>query len=175
MNILRIFFLFLLLSLTIVPLSTAEHKVINGYTFIEVHTWPDSKCIVCHTTDKPDAASHTLINADISGLCESCHKGTVTILPNSKLRSSIEIMHNHPIKYSLLDFDPKRINNNIIQEGQYYYVSGKDGKLPLFGESRTSSVTECTTCHDPHGKEKKPKLHYMDNSNSQVCMICHLI
>ncbi len=174
MNTLRFFFPFFVLTLMIAALSEGDHRVINGHTFDDVHTWSESKCIICHISDKPDADSHTLIDEDISRLCESCHKGTVSILPASTLRSSIDVMNNHPIKYSLLNFDSKLINHNIIKEGDNYYVSSRDGRLPLFGESRTSAVAECTTCHDPHGKAKKPKLHYIDNSNSQLCTICHL-
>ncbi len=171
---LRIISLFLALFFTIVSLSLGDHEVINGYTFNDVHAWSSSKCIICHISSKPDAVSYALIDKDISRLCESCHEGTVTILPTSKLRSNIEVMNNHPIKYSLLDFDPKSINHNIIKEKGHYYVSTRGGKLPLFGKDRASVVAECATCHDPHGKAKKPKLLYINNNNSQVCVICHI-
>ncbi len=61
-------------------------------------------------------------------------------------------MNNHPIKFSPLNFSPDRINHNIAKEGQYYYVLGITGKVPLFGETLESAVAGCGTCHEPHGK-----------------------
>jgi len=174
MNTVRIFFLTILSYFILVSVSNADHSVISGYTINDVHVWPDSKCDACHASARPDNDSARLIMDDVSRLCESCHKGTVTILPASKLRSTVKIMNNHPIKYSPLDFNPQKISHNIVRDGEYYYVSGESGKLPLSGDSRMSAVAECTTCHEPHGKSRRKELHRIDNSKGQLCLICHI-
>jgi len=158
----------------LVSVSNADQTAINGYTLNDIHVWPDSKCEACHSSTRPDSDSAQLIIDDVSRLCESCHKGKVTILPASKLRSTVEVMNNHPIKYSPLDFNREKISHNIVREGKSYYVSGQSGKLPLSGESRISAVTECTTCHEPHGKSRRPQLHRIDNAKGQLCLICHI-
>jgi predicted CXXCH cytochrome family protein len=164
---------FLLLIVIIIPAAQSEmHDKI--YNLVEVHSWPDSKCDICHTSSHPDADSASLIISDQSRLCESCHEGTVEILPNSKLKSRVEPMNNHPIKFSPLDFDPDKVNHTIIKEGKYFYVSGQTGKVPLFGDTKESAVAECSTCHDGHGKSRYPKLHSIDNSKSQICLVCHI-
>jgi len=168
-------FLFFWLSLyaqadesTITPIS-GENVTIN-----EVHIWPGSKCDICHLSSNPDSGSDVLVNSDRSRLCESCHSGTVTILPSMRLRSYVFEMENHPIKFSPLDFNAEKINHNIIKEGGRFYVSGDKGKVPIFGATRETAVAECTTCHDPHGRSGLPKLLRIDNSKSGLCLACHL-
>jgi predicted CXXCH cytochrome family protein len=83
-------------------------------------------------------------------------------------------MSHHPIKFSPLDFNPKKINQNITMKEKRFYVSGDKGKLPIFGESRETAVAECTTCHDPHGRSGIRKLLRIDDSGSGLCLACHL-
>jgi len=85
-------------------------------SFYEAHDWPGSRCDICHVSSSPGAESALLNNPDHSLLCESCHKGTVTILTSFRLKSEFKKMDNHPIKFSPLDFDEKKINHNIIKE-----------------------------------------------------------
>ncbi|MBI5056741.1 MAG: cytochrome c3 family protein [Nitrospirae bacterium] len=141
---------------------------------IDVHTWHVSKCSICHLASNPDLEPAALVIPDQSRLCESCHKDTVTILPSHRLQSDIVKMANHPIKFSPLNFDRKKINHNIVREGKFFYVSGDKGKVPLFGETPETAVAECATCHDPHGKSKLPKLARVDNSKNAICLACHL-
>jgi predicted CXXCH cytochrome family protein len=49
-------------------------------TFYDVHSWPDSKCDLCHISATPDSASPLLIGADQLRLCDSCHTSSVTVL-----------------------------------------------------------------------------------------------
>jgi predicted CXXCH cytochrome family protein len=156
-----------------VPNIQGSHKIINGYSFYDVHVWPDSKCSVCHTSSKPIPGFSQLINEDQSRLCESCHEGTVTIHSSNILMSEVVLMNNHPIKISPLEFDPEKLNHNIIRQGDVFYVSGESGKVPLYGDTKESAVLECGTCHDPHGRQKTQKLHRIDNSKSQLCLACH--
>jgi predicted CXXCH cytochrome family protein len=90
------------------------------------------------------------------------------------MKSDNDTMSNHPIKFSPLDFDPDKSNHNILKEGTYFYVTGKKGKVPLFGKARESSVAECGTCHDPHGKSRLPKLHRIKNTGGEICLTCHI-
>jgi predicted CXXCH cytochrome family protein len=142
--------------------------------FNEVHGWPGSRCNICHISSNPGAESALLINPDHSRLCESCHKGTVTILASFRLRSEVKNMANHPIKFSPLDFDPNKINHIIIKEKNQFYVSGKTGKVPIFGETPATAVAECTTCHDTHGETKMPKMPRINNSKGELCLVCHI-
>ncbi len=142
--------------------------------FSEVHGWPGSRCNVCHISSNPDTESTSLNNTDQSQLCESCHKGTVTILPSFKLQSEVKNMANHPIKFSPLAFDPNKINHNIIKEDNHFYVSGRTGKIPIFGETPATAVAECTTCHESHGKTNTPKILRISNPKGELCLVCHV-
>jgi len=143
--------------------------------FKEVHGWPGSRCNICHTSAEPGPESASLIEPDQSRLCESCHKGKVTILPGLRLGSRVEKMANHPIKFSPMDFDSKRINHTIIEGKNHFYVSGKTGKVPIFGATAETAVVECTTCHDSHGKSHMPKMPRISNASGEMCLVCHLI
>ncbi len=147
----------------------------HNLSFSEVHGWPGGRCSFCHISSSPGAESAALNSTDISRLCESCHKGTVTILPSSRLKSEVQKMANHPIKFSLLDFDPKKINHFIIEEKNQFYVSGKTGRVPIFGATAVTAIVECTTCHDSHGKSDMPKMPRINNSRGELCLVCHLI
>lgn len=150
--------------------SEAEHDL----SFSEVHGWPGGRCSICHISSSPDALSAALNSTDISRLCESCHKGTVSILPASRLRSEVQKMANHPIKFSPLDFAADKINHVIVEEKNRFYVSGKNGRVPIFGSTSATAVVECTTCHDSHGKSAAPKMLRIDNSRGQMCLVCHI-
>jgi predicted CXXCH cytochrome family protein len=84
------------------------------------------------------------------------------------------ILSNHPVQFSPLDFDADRINQNIIQKSGMFYVSGPGGDVRLFGATLESAVTECSSCHDPHGKSGLPLLHYTSNPKDDLCLICHI-
>lgn len=175
---------FLLLLFSFVFPAQSEETTVGGrptpdlpggdVTFYDVHIWPGSKCDICHLSPGPNPGSADLANPDQSRLCESCHKGTVTILPSRRLKSEVVLMENHPIKFSPLDFDPGKVNHKIVMEGKRFYVSGDKSKVPLFGETQQTAVAECATCHDPHGKSGVRKLLRVDNSKNFLCLACHL-
>ncbi|MEN8263093.1 MAG: cytochrome c3 family protein [Nitrospirota bacterium] len=174
-NFFILFFSVILLgTLSIIPYTQSSHELRHGYSFNDVHIWPGSKCSICHFFPYPDAESSRLKNKDQSRLCESCHKGTVTIISANILKSEIVNMNNHPIKVSPLEFDPERFNHNIIREGRLFYVSGESGRVPLFGDTRESAVIECGTCHDAHGRSGADKLPIIDNTKNQLCLACHI-
>ncbi len=146
----------------------------SGYSREEVHSWPGSRCTICHISSAPDKENFALNMADRSRLCETCHEGTVTILPIQQLKSRISKMNNHPIKFSPFDFDPEKINHDIVRDGNYFNVSRQKKNVPIFGKNRKTAVAECTTCHDPHGKLDFPKLQRLENLNGELCLVCHL-
>lgn len=166
----------LLLFIFFVSVQSAQsiHQVIQGYSLYDVHSWPNSRCDICHMSSSPRSESAELVNDDLSRLCESCHKGTVTVLSSSMLKSTHEKMNNHPIKFSPLVFDAQKINHNIIKEGKYFYVAGKTEKVPLFGETKYTAVAECATCHESHGKSGLPKLKRIDDAKGELCLVCHI-
>ncbi|MEW6601267.1 MAG: cytochrome c3 family protein [Nitrospirota bacterium] len=143
--------------------------------FNDVHGWPGGRCGLCHISLSPDAESAALNNPDPSRLCESCHKGTVSILSSSRLKSEVKKMANHPIKFSPLDFDPAKINHTIVEEKDRFYISGKTGRVPIYGASLSTAIVECTTCHESHNKTGAPKMPRINNSRGELCLVCHLI
>ncbi len=165
------FLLYFLLNVMVASTSASQHIQPENVSFNDVHIWNESICYICHLSTSPEKAPLNMI--DQSALCESCHKETVTILSNNIIKSRVHKMNNHPIKFSPFDFSPDKINQNIVKEGQYYYVLGQTGKVPLFGDTMESAVAECGTCHEPHGKLIRKKLLQVDNSEGKLCLICH--
>ena len=140
-------------------------------TFKDVHVMPGSKCDICHPPTLDVNNSRLFLKSD---LCLSCHDDTVAVLVDSTLISRVENMNNHPIKFSPLDFDSRKISQQIISDGKNIWISGPTGSLPLFGESRRSAVVECTTCHDPHGAAGFKSLQRIENTKGRLCLVCHL-
>lgn len=147
----------------------------HDISFEEVHGWPEGRCEICHISPRPAAESAALKTTDISMLCESCHQGKVTILPASILRSEVKKMANHPIKFSPLDFSSEKINHTVIEEKKQFYISGKTGKVPIFGATAATAVVECATCHESHDRSHMPKLPRISNAKGEMCLVCHLI
>ncbi len=145
--------------------------IIKEFTFKDVHAETGSKCDICHPPNMEIESSSVFLKSD---LCLSCHSDVAVVLPNSILKSRIDKMNNHPIKFSPLDFDINKINHSVIHVGNTYRIIGSAGSLPLFGTSLMSAVVECATCHDPHGKSSFPNLQRLDNDRGSLCLVCHL-
>ena len=143
-------------------------------TFYDVHTWPDSQCNLCHLSSNPDVEGPELLVEDPSRLCVSCHTGLVTDPNDSVSVMGPNVSKNHPVKFSPLDFDSEKINHNIIRRENNFYVSGPGGEVRLYGDTLSSAVMECSSCHDPHGKTGLPSLNYTENSAHDLCLICHI-
>ena len=137
----------------------------------DIHGRPGSKCDICHpvTVDIDKAA--VFLKSD---LCISCHEKAAVMMSRFRMKSSIQQMDNHPIKFSPFDYDPRKINRTIIKDGENYRILGRFGALPLFGDSRDTAVAECATCHDPHGTGGFDNLLRIDNRASRLCRICHI-
>ncbi|MBI4843702.1 MAG: hypothetical protein HY809_05185 [Nitrospirae bacterium] len=158
-----------------VPIKTAIGRSLDGIKFKNVHDISESKCGYCHSSDEPEIGSIKFREDDLSCLCTSCHRDEVTIHPGNILESRVQVMNNHPIKFSPLSFDKESVNNNIIIDEGMYYISAERGRLPLFGKDMGSAVAECVTCHDPHGGESGLAfLKRVDDSEGQLCLICHI-
>lgn len=169
--------------LLLVGISTDSNSIQNGIeldsntrlmTFYEVHSWTDSECGICHINSTPESWSAELVDEDLSRLCESCHAGSATILRSSISGISNHTIGNHPVKFSPLDFDPVKINQNIIRENDLFYVSGRTGKVLLFGDTADTAIVECSSCHDPHGISGLPNLPRLQISEEEFCVICHI-
>jgi len=165
------------ISILILALSFSLNQINESIAahLSEVHSWPDSRCELCHLSSKPDASSPLLIGEDQSRLCESCHSGSLTVPAHSSSGMLSFASKNHPVKFSPLDFDAQRINQNIIQKGKSFYVAGPGGEVRLFGNTIETAVIECSSCHDPHGKSGLPLLQYTGNPKDDLCLICHMI
>lgn len=143
-------------------------------TFETVHVWKSSKCGLCHSADDPSAEPMQFVMSDQSALCGSCHKGKITVLPNNGLSHGPRYLKNHPIKFSPFDFDPERINRNVISKDGSLYLSGAAGDIPIFGDSENTAVAECSTCHDPHGRSTVSSMTRLDNTEGDLCVVCHI-
>ena len=168
------FYVFVSFTFPLIIHATQGAHNSSMYSLYEVHSWPESRCEICHTLQSPETGSASLIATDQSRLCESCHEGTVFILPTSRMMSTVDNMNNHPIKFSPLNFDPEKISHNIVSEGEHFFIAGTTNRVPLFGDTRETAIVECASCHDPHGRSQLPYLHYYDNSEGQLCIACHI-
>ena len=173
------FFLLFAVACTLITseysvLSAQQHPVSGERGTLrlsDVHERSTSKCNLCHPPTADIENSAVFLKSD---LCLDCHDNIVAIMPEARLRSGIPAMNNHPIKFTPLDFDPKKISHNIISVGGKFFVSGPSGTLPLFGKTERSAIVECATCHDPHGDSGHQKLRRLESRRGTLCKVCHL-
>jgi predicted CXXCH cytochrome family protein len=127
----------------------------------------------------------TITNPSASSkLCLSCHDGTVAIenfggtttgtnyiAASSKIGgvAGNDMSKDHPISFQYTDalatvdggLRPPTTSN-----------SGLGGTIA--NDMLFANKMECATCHDVHNKFSVPHLLKMSNTNSQLCLACHL-
>lgn len=153
-------------------LEDPENRI-KVLTFSHVHSGPTSRCDLCHPPTLDPEDSYFFLKSD---LCTSCHEDVVVRAPKSRFSAlcAPNIMNNHPIKFSPLNYDLQKFNQNVVQEGKKFFIAGQGEKLPLFGESAQKALVECATCHESHGYGGFKKLLRVDNRGSRLCLVCHL-
>jgi len=117
-------------------------------------------------------ATISMTSTSISGLCLSCHDGTVGLgdyiggpggtstWANVNANLGSDLSNDHPISF----------NYNTVAAEDSEIIAGAGG-LPLFGTGGTDM--ECATCHDPHNTPGVTKLLNNTNAGSALCLLCH--
>jgi predicted CXXCH cytochrome family protein len=133
---------------------------------------------VWNTTTMPDykGGSATVTSTTSSGLCLSCHDGTValnslvtgtdagfitgTLSGNANLGTDLQ--NDHPVGFSYTT------SLGAKPTGTLAAVTTVEATLRLFG---TAKNMECGSCHDPH--TNTTKFLRIANTNSALCLTCH--
>lgn len=131
-----------------------------------------------NATDNADWAGNA---GNISGLCMSCHDGSVGLgsVINAPVVGTItdpgtigavdanlgtDLTNDHPVAFTY---------DATLQtaDGELVDPSTLTGAVQLFGAS--SDQLECSSCHDPHNDTNAPFL-VLANTDSNLCNTCHL-
>jgi predicted CXXCH cytochrome family protein len=156
-------------------------------------------CIPCHTPHNADTtiadaplwnhaattATYQMYDSDtftgtaigsgptgVSKLCLSCHDGTVApdaftghtaamaVLPATIGAGGLgtDLRKSHPISFT---FDAALV------------TADGDLKLPPEGWMNGTKF-ECSSCHDVHNKNNLGAMLHIDNTNSALCLSCHV-
>lgn len=153
-----------------------------------------SSTTIEQTIPQPGAASK---------LCLSCHDGTVTLAsvvnnPSSgggtppvfsgtgKIDTSTatvpaglgtNLTNDHPVGFIY------QVHRNTDTGLRTETVSGSKVSvqatapartLPLYGSTAATATLECGSCHNPHGVSGVGMFLRASNSNSELCLTCHL-
>jgi predicted CXXCH cytochrome family protein len=132
-----------------------------------------------------DDVGGALVISPTSKFCLSCHDGTIAtdsyglhtgdgskkITGGANLGS--DFGNDHP--YSFLYNNATVAADTLAGGSPGLYAPSVviAAGLPLFG-STGSEMMECGTCHDVHNKHGWPKLLNADNTNSALCLTCHI-
>lgn len=97
-----------------------------------------------------------------SKVCLSCHDGT---LAPSVGTSATDYTHSHPFSAIY----PTDSGYRAHVGGQ---ITSTYGTVKLEGNS--NNRIECGTCHNPHEQGTSNKFQTIENTNSNLCLTCHL-
>ena len=127
----------------------------------------------------------TIINPSASSkLCLSCHDGTVALenfggttscinyIPPAALiggTSGSDMSKEHPISFEYTDALAAADGGLRPPSSTNSGLGGTIASDMLF-----NNRMECDTCHDVHNRYNVPHLLKMSNTNSQLCLTCHL-
>ena len=97
-----------------------------------------------------------------SGLCMSCHDGTIAMESGGRSREAIHPDESHPVGVRYASGGRHRDGNGTLVS-----PASLDPRLRLFGEE-----VGCGTCHSPYSKQRN--LLVMSNVKSKLCLSCHV-
>ena len=120
-------------------------------------------------------------DGNISGLCMSCHDGSVALgsiinaprvgtvtlgLPMGAIDANLgtDLSNDHPVAFT---YD----GTLETADGELVDPTTLTGAVKLFGAG--ADQLECSSCHDPHNDTNLPFL-VLANTNSALCNTCHL-
>ncbi len=196
--------LLLLLFIVAVPSAMADITGSAHDFSAESWTVDNQICVVCHTPHSGDTASNaplwnhatttatftlyssSTMNATVSQpggrskLCLSCHDGTValdsfggntggTTISGGALLST-DLGNDHPIS---ITYDSALATADGELSDPSSALSGLGGTIEadmLF----SSSMMECSSCHDVHNSAGVPALLVKANTGSDLCLTCHI-
>lgn len=105
-------------------------------------------------------------------VCLSCHDGTVardvyagahaaswSDLSGRSLRRDEVRVTNHPVGIRYPDGERGYHSSASVESG---------GRIKL-----PNGRIQCTTCHDPHNRNKQPSMLVISNDRSRLCLSCH--
>ena len=118
----------------------------------------------------------------VSKACLSCHDGTIALdvitnLPNETYTPVVNNIKMPALSIvggggTLTGDHPIAVTYNPSLDIAFNAaVGGKVGVLPLYGPG--VNQMECGTCHNVHNNAKPPFLRNI-NTNSALCLICHI-
>lgn len=156
----------------VAPLWNHQSTAVAAYTLYSSPTFDQQGGV---TITNPSASSK---------LCLSCHDGTVALENFGGITSGVnyivaesvvggftgsDMSKEHPISFEYTDalaaadggLRPPSTTN-----------SGLGGTIA--SDMLFNNRMECATCHDVHNRYNVPHLLKMSNTNSQLCLTCHL-
>jgi predicted CXXCH cytochrome family protein len=188
-----------LLPLILILLSSPSYGVLEGSRHdMRIPGSPEPPCIYCHLPhketeepplwDKAPKARSWLVKASkkekapASKICLSCHDGNIAqdvtiFIPTEELRKEryyamkgFHVIHglefyleeqgrDHPLGINLRKMAR---HNPELRESPLSRIKLKKGRI------------DCTTCHSVHAETPYKAFLVMDNSNSDLCLGCHI-
>ena len=113
----------------------------------------------------------------VSLLCLSCHDGTVAvdsfggvtgadlIVPTDDVYVGIDLSNDHPISITYAGDGDLEVDTA---------ASGITGGTTIAADMLFAGKVECASCHDVHNAFAQTNLLKKANTNSALCLTCHL-
>ncbi len=102
-----------------------------------------------------------------SMLCASCHDGIATTTMSAAPRLP---NHGASLAQGLQTEHPVNVPHDPTKDSSLAALATVTQKVKLFGPGNS---VQCSTCHDPHDNAA-PKLLRIPNTDSTLCLTCHL-
>ncbi len=116
----------------------------------------------------------------ISLLCLSCHDGTValenfggntlgTTMIDAGHLIGTDLRNDHPVAFAYTDAVATADGQLELPASALSGLGGTIQADMLFSDN-----LECASCHDVHNDDNNGKLLRIDNTNSDLCLTCHI-
>jgi len=104
----------------------------------------------------------------LSKLCLSCHDGTVALDSYGGRTGSVFISGDAKIGTDLRDDHPV-----AVEYSETWHAPASDLQYAKLWEYNGKKYIECSSCHEPHNRNKQDHMLRVSNSGSTLCLDCH--
>lgn len=158
--------------------SSATYSVYSSSTMEQTVPQPGAvskNCLSCH--DGTIGLASVVNNPGSGAGTAPAFGGTGKIDTASYTGLGTNLTNDHPVGFvynTSRSTDGDLRTETVTGSKVTVEATSPTRKLTLYGTAAANATLECGSCHDPHGVTGVSSFMRVSNSNSELCLTCHI-